>query len=382
MSPKRPALLLYCQHSLGLGHLTRSLALARALATRFRVVLLSGGRVPPAIPLPPGVEVVRLPPVGLDADGSLVSRDGRRVIERALELRREAILGAYRRHRPRVVVVELFPFGRKKFAGELMPLLELAREDASPPLVVSSLRDILVGRDDGGEHDERASRLANEWFDAVLVHSDPRFAQLEDSFRPRTPLRVPVHYTGFVVADPGPAGGNGRRDGQVLVSAGGGLVGEPLLRAAVGAGALLRGDGVQVRIVAGPFLPADAWRSLRAAARDVAGIEVRRSVPDLRAELERSAASVSQCGYNTALDLLVSRVPALVVPFARPGEDEQSVRARRLERLGAVRTLAPDRLTPQALAAELRRLRGFRARPVELDLGGAQKTARLISGAS
>jgi predicted glycosyltransferase len=279
-------------------------------------------------------------------------------------------------------VVELFPFGRKKFAGELMPLLELAREDASPPLVVSSLRDILVGRDDGGEHDERASRLANEWFDAVLVHSDPRFARLEDSFRPRTPLRVPVHYTGFVVADPRPAGGNGRRDGQVLVSAGGGLVGEPLLRAAVGAGALLRGDGVQVRIVAGPFLPADAWRSLRAAARDVAGIEVRRSVPDLRAELERSAASVSQCGYNTALDLLVSRVPALVVPFARPGEDEQSVRARRLERLGAVRTLAPDRLTPQALAAELRRLRGFRARPVELDLGGAQKTARLISGAS
>ncbi len=109
---------------------------------------------------------------------------------------------------------------------------------------------------------------------------------------------------------------------------------------------------------------------------------MRRSVPDLRAELERSAASVSQCGYNTALDLLVSRVPALVVPFARPGEDEQSVRARRLERLGAVRTLAPDRLTPPALADELRRLRGFRARPVELDLGGAQETARLISEAS
>src|SRR5207244_1686859 len=40
---RRPALLLYCQHSVGLGHLTRSLALAGALATRFEVTVLSGG---------------------------------------------------------------------------------------------------------------------------------------------------------------------------------------------------------------------------------------------------------------------------------------------------------------------------------------------------
>ncbi len=117
-----------------------------------------------------------------------------------MELRREMILGAYRRHRPRVVMIELFPFGRKKFADELLPLLELAHADRARPLVVCSVRDILVGRSDQPEHDERASRLANRWFDAVLVHADPRFARLEESFRPRTPLEIPVRYTGFVVA--------------------------------------------------------------------------------------------------------------------------------------------------------------------------------------
>ena len=44
----RPALLFWCQHSLGLGHLVRSLALAEALRERFDVVLLNGGRFPPA----------------------------------------------------------------------------------------------------------------------------------------------------------------------------------------------------------------------------------------------------------------------------------------------------------------------------------------------
>ena len=101
MNGDRPTLLFYCQHSVGLGHLARSLTLARALSERFRVVLLSGGPVPREIPRPRGVDVVELPPVGLAANGDLVSRDPRLGVERALELRREMILTAYRRDRPR-----------------------------------------------------------------------------------------------------------------------------------------------------------------------------------------------------------------------------------------------------------------------------------------
>ena len=45
----KPALLFYCQHSVGLGHLMRSYALTEALAERFRVVLLAGGELPRGI---------------------------------------------------------------------------------------------------------------------------------------------------------------------------------------------------------------------------------------------------------------------------------------------------------------------------------------------
>ena len=96
------------------------------------------------------------------------------------------------------MLVELFPFGRAKFARELLPLLDAAR--ARGAVTACSLRDILVSRrSNQQEHDERACALTNAHFDAVLVHSDPRFARLEDTFGARRRLAVPVHYTGFVV---------------------------------------------------------------------------------------------------------------------------------------------------------------------------------------
>jgi predicted glycosyltransferase len=248
------------------------------------------------------------------------------------------------------------------------------------PLVACSLRDILVGRgDEQADYDDRAARQANEHFDAVLLHADPRLARLEESFRPRVPLRVPVHYTGYVVPG-GEVTPAARREG-IVVSAGGGIVGGPLMRAALDAHRILWPQRrVPTRLIAGPFLPADEWDALRAAAAGVDGVEVIRSVPNLRAELAGAAASVSQCGYNTAFDLLRARVPALVVPYAEPGEDEQTRRALRLEDLGALRTLEAQHLDGPALAAALDDLLDFEPRATDLRLDGARETAALLAG--
>jgi predicted glycosyltransferase len=376
----RPALLFYCQHSVGLGHLVRSFALAAALAEQFRVVLLCGGRVPASLSPPPGVELVPLPALGIGSNGAFTSHDARLTVEDARVVRREAILRTFRSLRPDAVVVELFPFGRAKFAAELMPLLEEASSGAGGrPLVACSLRDILVGRRaDQARHDERACSIANRYFDAILVHADPGFVRLEDSFGMRSRLRVPVHYTGFV--QPGGRPQPLRREPRVVVSAGGGRVGEALLTAAAHASAAVaRETGLRMTMIAGPFLPEPAWRRVRAMARREGELELLRSVPDLGAELRSASASISQCGYNTAIEILSARVPALVVPFATEEEDEQTARARRLAALGAVRVLDPKRLAPDVLAAEARGLLGFRPRWPGLDLEGARGTSRLLS---
>jgi predicted glycosyltransferase len=164
------------------------------------------------------------------------------------------------------------------------------------------------------------------------------------------------------------------------VSAGGGAYGGALVAAAAEAHDLALGAaGIDMRIIAGPFLPDAEWGALRTAARGRPGLDVRRSVPDLCAELRAAAASVSQCGYNTTLDLLRTGVPALVVPFAEGREDEQTRRAERLERLGAVRVLEADRADGPGLAAAIRELLEFRPAPVELDLDGARKSALTVA---
>jgi predicted glycosyltransferase len=374
----RPRLLFYCQHSLGMGHLIRSFAIANGLTNDFDVVFLNGGPLPEGQKSPERVEIINLPPLGFDSEMQLLSRDDNHTVEQAQRRRAEIMRKALCSARPEVLLIELFPFGRKKFAGELVKLLEDARTLSRPPLVVCSLRDILVERNQ--HHDELACHRANRYFDAVLVHSDAQFARLEESFHPYSPLKVPVHYTGFVTrGQTESAVPELRREPRIVVSAGGGMVGEVLLRTAMQAYELLRvADKPEMRVIGGPFIPERSWQALEKIVRATPGVSSVRSVPDLGAELRAAAASISQCGYNTAMDLLRSRAPALVVPFSGEKQDEQMNRARRLERMGALRVLEPERFNAQTLATEMEALLQFRPAPIQLDMGGVENTAQLL----
>lgn len=380
MSATRSSMLFYCQPSLGIGHLSRSFALCESLSQRFDVVLICGGKLPRTTRPPDGVRIVALPAISAAVDGRLINHGRSQSLERTRELRRRRILETFRSVRPEVVLIEFFPFGKKRFSGELLALLEEARSlGSSAPVVACSVRDILVGRGrEQEEFDDRASLLANHYFDAVIVHSDPAFARLEESFRPRVALRTPLHYTGFVVPNGAPAADSKPRARRgVVVSVGGGLVGAPLLTTAIEAHRLL-GD-LPMAIIAGPYLPENEWRALRSQASGRRGLVLRRFVSDLVAELRAARASVSQCGYNTALDILRARVPALVVPFAENGEDEQTKRALRLQNLGAVRALHPSKLSPQVLADEIRALPQFQPAQLQFELGGGSNTVRLLA---
>ena len=230
----RPALLFYCQHAMGMGHLVRSLALAEALSHSFRVVLLNGGELPRDVRLPETIEIINLPALRLD-DGQLISCDNHYTLAQAKLARTAQILDSFRKLRPEVLLTELFPFGRKKFEFELLPLMEEAKAPSGfAPLIVCSLRDILVsGRNNQEGYEERAVAAANRWFDLILVHSDRGFARLEESFHPRTLLSPSVHHTGFVVGQRPSLPRDPSRHGSVVVSAGGGLYGFQLLRTAL-----------------------------------------------------------------------------------------------------------------------------------------------------
>ncbi len=373
----RPRALLYCQHSVGIGHLMRFVRIIDALRHTFDITLVSGGHWPASLTLPAEVDCVQLPPLrthdyALHSDGEALS---------AVRLaRRRQLLALVRGLRPAVFLIELYPFGRKKFAFELLPALIAARRCAPAPVVLCSLRDILVDtRPDQPRHDARAARLMNRYFDGALVHADPAFMRLEDSFRPREALRVPVWYTGFVAPSPPVDLPFSARDNTLVVSAGGGRVGAELLSATLAAYHAWQGPRPRLKLIAGPLADPTVRDALSAAARQQGDIEVLSAVPNLALELSRARYSVSQAGYNTVMDVLVSGVRGLLVPYAEGRENEQLRRAQRLAALGLARHVASeDALTP-AFGSTLRSLATFEPKSHGYALDGAARTKALIA---
>jgi predicted glycosyltransferase len=372
----------YCQHVLGIGHLFRILEIARALAPH-EVLLLSGGR-DLDLPLPAHVRIHRLPALVSDARfGAWHTADGRPVAT-VLEERRRQLQEIFRRERPDVFLVELYPFGRKAFRGELDPLLAHLAEQAPACRVVCSLRDILVEKDAQDRHEARAAATLNRWFHLLLVHADPAVVRLEATFGRLAELRVPIRYTGFV-APPRPEGNRadwrrclGVAPGERLVvaGAGGGKVGAELLQAAADALAHLPpGPPLRLQIFTGPFAAPGLAAALMA--RDPARIRAQAFSTEWRGWLTAADLSLSMAGYNTCMDLLVTGVPALVWPLDL--NREQPLRAELLEARGRLRRLAAADLAPARLAGIMEAAMQRPPRPTApVDLDGASTSAALI----
>lgn len=356
-------MLFYCKVVFGAGHWVRSAALLAGLARRFRVVLALRGRLTDDLAVPPGVTVVPLPEATRDGASSLV--------------------GLFRRERPAAFLVEYFPFGRQEAADELLPVLELARGRTGPrPFVACSLRDVQHCRERRqGDYDAAVCAWIGRYFDAILVHSDPKVFSLGSTFARAEDLRAEVIHTGYVVPEgEAPRWSRDAHAPRIVVSVGGGRGGEGLLHAAVQAQRYAGlADEFTMRVFAGTYLDAVSWDTLRRAAGCTPRLELFRWVDDLRGELATAAVSVSRCGYNTALDLLRTRVPALVIPYGTSTEDEQTRRAVRLAGLGAIRWLPPDRLDPQVLADEIRRTVAFRPKAVPVDFDGVRRSVEVVA---
>ena len=377
MSARR--VLFHVQHLLGVGHLKRAAMVARACAEAdLEVTLVSGGTALSHLDL--GRARLHQLPAARSADESfshLVDEDGGAVDDAWRERRREALLGVLAACRPHVVVVESFPFGRRLLRFELMPLLEAARGLRPRPRVVSSVRDILVPKRKPGRNEEIAE-LVERWFDHVLVHGDPALVPLERTYPLAGRLAGRIVYSGYV-AEPAPSLPARGRGDEVVVSAGGSATGVRLLSCALETRALTSLAGAPWRLLVGDTIAPEVRRRLREQAP--AGVVVEPARPDFPELVARCALSISQAGYNTAMTLLATGARAVVVPFARAGESEQTLRAEILRDRGVLEMVAESELTPTALAAAVETALAAPDRPAPaIDMEGAAHSARLIAG--
>ena len=371
--------LIYVQHLLGIGHLKRAATLARACAEAgLEVTLVSGGRAVPGLDSG-AARVLQLPPARTaDESFRTLLDDSGTPVDAAWEARRrELLLASFAAARPNVLVLEMFPFGRRRLAFELMPLIEAAAATRPAVSIVCSVRDILVRKQKPGR-DEHTAELIETWFDHVLVHGDPELVRLDRTFPLAPRIAGRIHYTGYL-AEPAPARGTatGAGDGEVIVSAGGGAVGARLLACALEARSQTTLDAAPWRLLAGANLDHDRFAAL--VERAPCGVTVERQRPDFPALLANCRLSISQAGYNTVASVVRAGVRSVLVPFAGGGENAQQLRAELLRGRGAVQVVAESALEPRTLAAAVdAAAHGPPASAAGIDLSGAETSARLI----
>jgi predicted glycosyltransferase len=373
-------LLFYCQHILGIGHLIRSMEIVKGLTDDFQVCFINGGEAIADFPIPPSVEMVQLPALKTDTEFSALQIPaGFDSLEAVFADRCDRMVATVQRFQPDVLMVELFPFGRRRFSAELIPVIEAARDGGAK--IVSSLRDIVVTKQDQVRHEAKICKLMNRYFDLLLIHGDPQFMPLERSFSRVNDLTCPVYYTGYVTQADTPTDVTMPTLTQptILTSVGGGRFGHELLHTVAAASEWLAGRiPHHIQMFTGPFSPPEVHDSLCHLAQTRRNLTVERYTPALMAYMRQADLSINMGGYNTTLNVLKTGVRSMLLPFTGNDDQEQTIRAERLEDLGVVTIIRPDDLNPQRLADRIVAYLDTAPTAIHFDLNGVANTARIL----
>lgn len=369
-------IMIHVQHLLGTGHFRRAAAIGRVLAENGHEVEMASGGPPLVHPGIGAARLFQLPPMrAADASFRLLVDERGQPIDAAWKARRrDLLLGRFAALRPDVLITELFPFGRRQLEFEILPLLEAARTLSPSPLILCSVRDVLVAPGDPAKIARALERARG--YDRILVHGDPALLDLPASYPAARELGDRLAYTGYIAAPSSaePPGDDGRD--EIIVSSGGGAVGARLLETAMAARSLTE-PGRRWRLLLGADLPADARARLMASHGP--GLIVEPARDDFAGLLQRCHVSVSQAGYNTVMDILQANTRAVLVPFAAGNETEQALRAASLAARSWATVVDEATLDPAGLATAITEA-GRRGRPgaTALRCNGAVETARLV----
>ncbi len=324
-------ILIHVQHLLGTGHARRMAAIANGLAQAGHDTVLASGGMPLRLDIG-AAKLIQLPAARTQDSRfkALIDAHGNAVDESWREARAQATLDLYAAFKPDLLIVELYPLGRALLRFELEPLI--ARASRIPKLV--SIRDV-PQRPSDAKIEARLAALGD--FAAVLAHGDERFLPATQSFPELARIGAKLIHTGYVAGEDPPASGQD----EIVVSVGGGAAGAELLDSSLKLAARRAHAGERWRILTGEQ-PATI-----AAPNDFVAVE--RNRPDFPGLLKGSRLSISQAGYNTAIDLLRARVPAILVPFAEGNEREQTIRAEAFAAAGLATIADEAGLTPESL---------------------------------
>lgn len=360
-------IVVYSHDTFGLGNIRRMLAISKQLVDTLpdvSVLLITGSPVVHSFRLPQRLDYIKLPSLSRTDSDDYTAKYLATAIDETIMLRSSLILQAVISFQPDLILVDKKPLGVKH---ELQAALAWARAHLPATKNVLILRDILdtpattiaVWK----KHDYHAAIEA--FYELVLVLGTPEIFDPVREYAFPAAVADKVRFVGYTRRDGAQLSSStirqqlGLQAGEALIltTPGGGQDGAALLKAFVASiDGVVAQQPARSLIVTGPELP-DADRSvLHRAVAHTQHVSIVEFTDDLLSYMAAADLLVSMGGYNTVCEILSVGKPAVVVPRARPVQ-EQVMRAGRMAELGLFQMLHPDELTPQRLTQSI--LRGL-----------------------
>lgn len=335
-------ILMYSHDTYGLGHIRRSMALARNIrdAGEHNVLIITGSPIAGRFDFPQGIDFIRVPGMIKQTNDLYVPHSIKVEPAMALGIRQDIILATVRRFKPALFLVDKAPLGLKR---EVVPSLEWLRRERPETRVVLGLRDIM----------DSAESTVAEWREKRIYEAlDKLYSEIwvygsRDIYDPVREYEIPdniaakMHFTGYIPRQIPRAQHRPRirrsmsvapDDTFVLVTAGGGGDGRKVVDTYLTMLETLPHPKLKSMIVTGPMLAEDAYDELATRARRLK-VRICKFYRKMEKAILAADCVVSMGGYNTMCEIICAARPALIIPRSKP-RTEQIMRSRIFARRG------------------------------------------------
>jgi predicted glycosyltransferase len=382
----------YSHDGYGLGHLRRNCTIATSLVKEMphsTVLMLVGCPVGAFFELPPRVDFVKVPSIIKVAAGEYKPLGLGVSWEQTKALRSSIIATTAEMFQPDVFLVDHVPTG---VWGELLPTLRMLKDRGNQTTIILGIRDIIDSPEVVREqwHREDNYKTINAYYDEVFIYGSKDVFDAAFEYGLYGELRTTIRYCGYVGSDQRhkPKGEMRHdlgieKDKLVVVTAGGGHDGFPMMQACMDAFRLLGKDApFEAIFVAGPLMEYCHKKSLR---RQAGGLNIRvlNHVHESLSYLEAADLVITMAGYNSICEVLKLKKKALVIPREGP-RAEQRMRARVLRERDLADVLYTRELSPEKLAARIvanleQTDCPYQAKQASVDTSGARCVAGLLA---
>ena len=351
---------IYVQHLLGIGHLKRASLLAETLSSKgHHVLFVTGGRPNPNL-LQNLTSICQLPPLYTkDENFNLLTDLEAAPDSNYMNQRQKILLDAFDTFKPDLLISEHFPFGRHMLKGEIIPLLEKAKKHNIK--ILASVRDILVTLPLAKIL--KIKEILNDYYDAVLIHGDAKCAAYWIDY---ANIKPRLFCTGYIYQQTKPK--------HTLDIA---LQKKPVIAFQGGRNTHCNWFDLLRETKPKTIFKDNPWIIIGSQNNDYPneGIIIQKSIPNLSKNLSQCAFVIAEAGYNSFLEIVLSKVPSLFIPFYTPKEDEQ---LKRLQTFN-LNYLDYRSLTADIIANQLYNKLHKPQKLLNLDIDGLNKSENIIN---